>query len=527
MSPEAALVQRVLDALLREGRLGTGAVVDGWWRGRTPTGRAVAVPVRRDGFLHDHAVAEPVLVADGVARRDLAGVLDALAPAASDGDARVGWADFAVECAAALDTARGDPPTPVPTGLPGFAGHLELDALAALREHPVHPTGRARPGIDAADRRRYAPEFRPAFTLRWADVPRPLARVSRSLAADPPGWWPRPGRDTVAVPVHPLTGGYVTRGGGPLVVPTLSMRTVALVDDPATHVKLPLPTATLGRRNRRSIVPGTLPDGARVQRLLAAVLLREPALAATVLLADESRWVDTPDDTLAALIRGHPPELAGERLVPLAALAVPDPRTPGATVLDGLAGGDVTGWFARYVAVLLEFHVALWVRYGVALEAHQQNVTLVGDAPRLLYRDNDGARVEAARLAAALGVAPPVFHDARMSVVDPGELADVFVTITLHLCVAAPVLAVGDAGVRDAVFALVRDLLRDAAERWCDRRDAGSVAAAGRLRALLDAPRWPVKAMVTAGTLLPKHRLGATDVNKYYVRTGPNYLRAS
>ena len=44
---------------------------------------------------------------------------------------------------------------------------------------------------------------------------------------------------------------------------------------------------------------------------------------------------------------------------------------------------------------------------------------------------------------------------------------------------------------------------------------------------VLDADRLPIKAMLTAGTLLPKHRLGCTDVNKYYLRTGPNYLRAT
>jgi hypothetical protein len=44
------------------------------------------------------------------------------------------------------------------------------------------------------------------------------------------------------------------------------------------------------------------------------------------------------------------------------------------------------------------------------------------------------------------------------------------------------------------------------------------------LRGVLAADRWPVKAMVTAGTLLPKHRLGCADVNKHYVRTGRNYL---
>jgi hypothetical protein len=40
---------------------------------------------------------------------------------------------------------------------------------------------------------------------------------------------------------------------------------------------------------------------------------------------------------------------------------------------------------------------------------------------------------------------------------------------------------------------------------------------------VLDAPRLPVKAMVTAGTLLTKERSGAEDVNKHYT-DGPNYL---
>ena len=41
--------------------------------------------------------------------------------------------------------------------------------------------------------------------------------------------------------------------------------------------------------------------------------------------------------------------------------------------------------------------------------------------------------------------------------------------------------------------------------------------------ALLDAQRLPVKAMVSAGTLLSKERSGAADINKHYT-DGPNYL---
>jgi hypothetical protein len=40
---------------------------------------------------------------------------------------------------------------------------------------------------------------------------------------------------------------------------------------------------------------------------------------------------------------------------------------------------------------------------------------------------------------------------------------------------------------------------------------------------VLEAERLPVKAMVTAGTLLSKQRSGAADINKFYT-SGPNYL---
>ena len=43
---------------------------------------------------------------------------------------------------------------------------------------------------------------------------------------------------------------------------------------------------------------------------------------------------------------------------------------------------------------------------------------------------------------------------------------------------------------------------------------------------VLDADRLPVKAMITAGTLLTKERSGAADINKHYV-DGPNYLRGA
>lgn len=501
---ERGLVQRVLAALLREDHLGlrTGGHLDGErWVAPLPDGRCAVFTLRPDGFLDDHAATG--LTVDGRPVQGIDEVLAALGPDPTDAEAVAGWADFGVECAAALAAARDAVPPDPPGPRTGFAGLLRYDALAAVREHPVHPLGRARPGLAAAARAAYAPEFARPFRLHWTEVPR--AQVSGPLAADLPAWWPPAPDGVIAVPVHPLSGG---EPGGPLVVPTLSMRTLALVEDPRVHVKVPLPTATLGLRNSRMIKPGTLADGAAMHELLGAVLAREPALAASVLLADESRWLEGPRP---ALVRLLPAEVAGDRLVPLAALPV----------VDELACGDLRGWWDRYLTVLLDWHVALWVRYGIALESHQQNITIAeqGGRIRLLYKDDDGARVDAGHVTAALGRPPPTFHDPRMLVTDPGELADLFVTITLHLCVRA---LVPDR----ALLRGIRDRIADAADRWCDPGEPRSVAARAAVHRMLDAERWPVKAMVTAGTLLPKARLGCADVNKHYVWTGPNYLRS-
>ncbi len=584
---------RVLDALLREDHLGIqsrgvlrtrpqGLPASGdrrawngpWWSAPLPDGRALHLPVQPDGFLAPWRLAAAFVAVEGPGARlsvedTLDGVLAALAPAvdpAEDPEAAAGWGAFTEECRQTSAVVRlhddaaprlygrlaGGPSGglsggPSSNAARGCAGLLPLEAAAALRDHPVHPTGRCRWGLSEDEIRAYAPEYAPEFRLRWAVLPRTDVRLSAALGTGLPAWWPAPTQlglpagadeELVALPVHPLTA---ARGEvpcldapGPAVVPTLSTRTVALVDDPRVHLKLPLPTATLGSRNRRTIKPGSLAGGEVFESLLREVLAREPVLASRVLLADETRWADSGSDLHAVLVREFPRGLERDRLAPLAALPAPAPGGE-ATVLDLLAaeaGLAPVAWFDAYVGVLLDWHVALWLRYGIALEAHQQNIT-VAQGPagvRLVYKDNDSGRIDLARLSAALGRPVPagIFADPRIAVQDPAELADMVTTITLHLCVGAIAdgLAAGDAGLRASLFALARTRLEEAAERWVDPHDAGSVAAVRMLRErILDAEALPVKGMVTAGTLLPKERLGCTDVNKYYLRTGPNWLR--
>ena len=85
------------------------------------------------------------------------------------------------------------------------------------------------------------------------------------------------------------------------------MRTVAVDADPRLHLKLPLATATLGLRNRRTIKPAH----ARRRRRRASgcwstVIAREPRFADTILQADETVYAHAGHELLAVLCRRYP-----------------------------------------------------------------------------------------------------------------------------------------------------------------------------------------------------------------------------
>ncbi|MFD9213252.1 IucA/IucC family protein [Streptomyces sp. NPDC059544] len=567
----AGLLLRVLSALLREDVVGLrsrGRPVeraDGTWlRLEAPGPDALLLPVREDGFQCAWAARKPLLrrESDGAELTDTDTVLAELRALAAPVD-RGGFDAFADECRQTLATVRlheateketlrtlADRHGADPADWTGLSGGLALDALAARLDHPVYPTARGRSGLTVAALRAYAPEFHPRFALRWLAVPREAVTVAGPLPGPAPSALGLSGLDRthVALPVHPLTAagplGRAVRAAGldglavPAprshldVVPTLSMRTVALAGRPGTHLKLPLATSTLGRLNRRTIKPGTLADGAAVQRLLQAVTAREPRFRDTVLHADETCFAHAGHELLAVLTRRQPSGLDHCLVVPMAALLARAPS--GRLVVDHLADrfhdGDPLALLDAVLTLLLDFQTTLF-GYGIALESHQQNVSLVLDASgggprlRLLLKDNDGPRINGVRLRAALGgdaPAPGDFDDRRILTDGDGPLADLFTTVTVHLCAGAYAFGLAGHGRAplDRLLRLVRDRLAEAVERL--GTGPGEPGAVLRAR-VLDAPELPVKAMVTAGTLLAKERSGASDINKHYT-TGPNYL---
>jgi siderophore synthetase component len=548
---EHELAVAIIDTLLRENYGGLARFV----RPGPPASLALpgglVLALRPDGFLTD------LRIDAGVPLLSLADVDDIVSSLCDPRDA-CGAAAFRDECRqslAAVQLMRSHPLRPAP---------VCYDALAARMPHPAYPTWASRAGWSAADSLRYAPEFMPSFSLRWVAVPRGAVRspaVTGPGAALPsgsgPGWWPRPaevglpaalGRTHALFPVHPLTartvlGSALAEAGladsavlAPRsflrVRPTLSTRTVVVAGAEGTgaygtgaevHVKLPLAASTLGLRNRRAIAPGTLADGALVRRILVAAAAADPWLGRHLLITDDGNYAHAGHPFLGYLLRLFPAGLHDCRVVPVAALLAP--AGSGGLVLDELADGDVPRWFRGYLDVLFGVAVRLFVRFGIALESHQQNAAVVvgPGSPRLLVKDFDGTLINYTRLAAALGLAdvsPASFADPRLLTDSDNALADVFITITVHLCAGA--IAFGLASRFPVAYLL--GLVRAAFIAALDSCAGHPAAELLRVR-VLETDRLPGKAMVTAGTLVDKSRTGASDINKFYGTSGPNYLR--
>ena len=581
------LTRRVLDAFLREdvrGCIGHGRIVpgsglpfagqlasslrDGPWLGIAHLDAdTLWLPVEPCGFMQDWRLCALPAVAfvDGAA--ELLTTLDAVIErfrAGLDEEGRGYYKAFVEECRVAAEhgalcaaermrwfAAFDDGPL---ADWPAWAASLlRHDRLASFHDHPFYPTARAKLGFGEAELHACAPEFRPVFKLRWLAVPRALysgcdlpAELKPKFAdvGLPEGL----DADHVLMPVHPAMwdgalDGYladsglsdrVVRAPSPWldVTPTLSVRTVAVVDRPSHHIKLPLVMRTLGARNIRTIKPSTIRDGHTVQTLLGVIAADLPDVGSRLLLTREDVGACVAEQPfLGFILRRYPDTLSDEDVAPVAALAAPAPdgRLVFETLADRYHGGDALALFDEYLDLTLRLHLTLWIRYGVALESNQQNsmIVLSGTAPRLrlLLKDNDAARLHGDRLAARRPDLAPLIDgliDRRIVVDDPMALARMFITITLQLNIAVLVEALADAGRAERADLYGR--VRKTVARVLDGLAAEGEDVSLPRRVLLEAERLPLKYLLRAASLESKASTGAADVNKFYGETAPNFL---
>ncbi|MBX3172211.1 MAG: siderophore biosynthesis protein [Candidatus Eremiobacteraeota bacterium] len=522
------LVGRLLDTFLREdlfAMLSQGTVQsapaefprlsDQWLRYRWDDQHIWWIPVRQDAPWHKWRSAAPLVVEEG-SGRSLTSLDEVLAPALERVDEREALLQE-VECA--LDHRHRTEAVRQQWFATRPTRHFQhwweslafYERLASFHDHPYYPTARAKVGLDGQALRLYAPEFAPTFRLRWLAVPD--QEVQGQL---PPGW-PRD-KQFLGLPVHPHTAPQLTLPDGAywlatddwLVQPTLSVRTVSLLAQPALHLKLPLLMRSLSYKNLRKIRPDTIADGHTVQQILAR---RVPA---DCLLSDESTGFSVDGRSELGVIVRRYPDLQDATVLPVAALLAADPE--GGTVLQQLIRSHFRNseqaFFESYLELTLRIHVDLWVSHGIALESNQQNTLLVlhHGKLQLLLKDNDAARIyeEVAQTGAT-------FVDPCLPVHDWLPIAQMFITITLQL----NIMPLIESSSRPAHFyQLARHLL----ERQLAVYPAERVEACGIRRHLLESPLHPVKYLFSAGTLFSKQRTGAADINKHYGLTGANPL---
>jgi siderophore synthetase component len=434
---------------------------------------------------------------------------------------------------------------------------LHYERLAAFLDHPLYPTARAKLGLTPEDLKAYAPEFQRPYQLRWLAVARTIHFGHKAEASlhglcpsfEEVGLDGRLSSDYTLFPVHPLSAqqqfddlakthglqGKLLLAPKPYldVLPTLSVRTVAVLDRPGLHIKLPMAMRTLGGKNIRTIKPSTIADGHAVQSLLSKIAAQDADIAGRLLLTDESLGAHINHlPELGYILRRYPAGLEQTTLVPVAGLLAATPQ--GQLVAEELAqhffGDSLEDFLDAYLETTLRTHLVLWLRYGIALESNQQNSMLVlsdeGRTLRLLLKDNDAPRIHGARLAGRWpSLAPFVegLQDRRIVVEDELPLAQMFTTITLQLNVAVLIEGLANRGhlgrpqlyghVRSKIAGLLTELTR------CEENTDLA------RHALLEDDWQYVKYLLTAASLKPKTATGATDVNKFYGKTGPNFLK--
>lgn len=370
------------------------------------------------------------------------------------------------------------------TDLPGYLRRhrsqretaILLDQWGALEGHPFYPTWKTRPGLSDAEVAALSPEFAARVPVRIAALradmacvetmphvadargwfaeafPAAFAAWSGALAArrlDPADWLPLPihgwhldafVRAHFAVEV--AEGALILDGLDLETAPSMSFRTMMPEGgSDAPFIKLPI--ALWMTSERRSLQAKSIHMGPRNSTVIEAILAREADFEGRLAIYPEVvayryrhavRRDDGPGKDLSVVFRAVAPAFAaceGDLSVPVAALftALPGSGRPFVTALvEAGAGppgaGAVEAFFRAYARTVVRPVIAIYLLYGVGLEAHQQNTSVAfgadGRARRILVRDFGDGRtfaplLEARGLSLApyvqTGILPTVFRD--------------------------------------------------------------------------------------------------------------------
>ncbi len=301
--------------------------------------------------------------------------------------------------------------------------------------HPLHPAAKLRKGLPASQALQWMPEAGPIVHLAIVGVQRDHLRetgetVSKLLLQDYPELAPW-AEEWGLLALHPhqvmkvlpkryqkwLEGGQlkILDAPGLAVRPLMSFRSMAPSGRHRHQLKTAVDIQLTGAV--RTVSPNASENGPMLSRVLNQVLTRENRFQGRldILMEPAAAYFDPPEPvkdryrtnkSLSLLMRDNPEghTRPGQVAMPAAALLerAPSGRQLVVEELLEVFSGSIESFLDHYLDLLVEPLLRLLTGYGVALEAHLQNMVMVFDEGRpvkALYRDFGGVRISTQRLA--------------------------------------------------------------------------------------------------------------------------------
>ena len=326
-----------------------------------------------------------------------------------------------------------------------------LDQWGSLEGHPYYPTWKARPGLTDEEVEQLSPEFNAQVPLRIAALradnaksesmphvidyrawfaehfPTQWAQWKASLNSkglDENQWLPLPIHswhlqayvlETFAQEI--ADGILITDGPDLPTLPTMSYRTMMpVLDESAPLIKLPI--AVWMTSELRSLQAKSIHMGPRISTVISKILETENGFDQRLEIFPEEIGVryknavtqdDHPGRHLSVVYRASAPAFErNDECLPITVASLftrlPGSGRPLFTDLierDGVRANaaQVENWFREYAKVVTHPVVAIYLMYGIGLEAHQQNTMVLfspdGKARSLLIRDFGDGRTYA------------------------------------------------------------------------------------------------------------------------------------
>jgi siderophore synthetase component len=313
--------------------------------------------------------------------------------------------------------------------------------------HPWHPNYKTKLGLSADQIITFSPEFEASFPVVLCAIHRQYAHI-KAIPGTPEHWtwwhthFPQAAKKLttelqrldleithyIPLPIHPwqaeeqLPKMFSNEIDDRILIlthivafnghPTMSFRTV-VPEASSNAPMIKLPVALRLTSVQRTLSPRSARMGPRISHLLQKILDQEPEMRRCVSIVPERIGVhylpqlenDDRARHLSALYRDNPLTFAGpgELIVPVGSLFAHDLQgQPLLRQWIRLAHGTddavaMQSFFRHYLSIAVPGLLGMYLLYGIAFEAHQQNSFMVmgsdGHPDRLLLRDFGDIRI--------------------------------------------------------------------------------------------------------------------------------------